>query len=251
MIAPTHAMVLAAGLGTRMRPLTDDRPKPLLPLEGRSLLHHAMDRLRDARISRLVVNSHWFAEQIADSVAAYGAKPPPTVLRETVLLETGGGVKAALPHLGAGPEARPENEPFVVVNGDAFWLDGPNAALLRMFAAFDPAEMDALLLLVRTSQVDGETGRGDFLLDPLGRARRPQEREIAPYLFGGVQILTPSLFQDTPDGPFSLNLVYDRAIGKGRLFGLVHDGAWFHLSTPRDLANAEQLLRAGVLPALF
>jgi len=243
MIAPTHAMVLAAGLGTRMRPLTDDRPKPLLPLEGRSLLHHAMDRLRDAGISRVVVNSHWFAEQVTDAVAAYGASPPPTVLRETVLLETGGGVKAALPHLGS--------DPFVVVNGDAFWLDGPSAALRRMFAAFDPAEMDALLLLVRTSQVDGETGRGDFLLDPLGRARRPKEREIAPYLFGGVQILSPSLFEDTPDGPFSLNLVYDRAIESGRLFGLVHDGAWFHLSTPRDLSNAEQLLRAGVLPALF
>ncbi|MGG5818855.1 nucleotidyltransferase family protein [Falsiroseomonas sp. HW251] len=243
MIAPTHAMVLAAGLGTRMRPLTDDRPKPLLPLEGRSLLHHAMDRLRDAGIPRLVVNSHWFAEQVTDAVAAYGASPPPVVLRETVLLETGGGVKAALPHLGA--------DPFVVVNGDAFWLDGPNAALRRLCAAFDPDEMDALLLLVRTSQVDGETGRGDFLLDPLGRARRPKEREIAPYLFGGVQILSPALFAGMPEGPFSLNLVYDRAIENGRLYGLVHDGAWFHLSTPRDLSNAEQLLRAGVLPALF
>jgi MurNAc alpha-1-phosphate uridylyltransferase len=243
MIAPTHAMVLAAGLGTRMRPLTDDKPKPLLPLEGRSLLHHAMDRLRDAGVSRLVVNSHWFAEQVTDAVAAYGASPPPTVLRETVLLETGGGVKAALPHLGA--------DPFVVVNGDAFWLDGPSAALRRMAAAFDPDEMDALLLLVRTAQVDGETGRGDFLLDPLGRARRPKEREIAPYLFGGVQILSPALFEGMPDGPFSLNLVYDRAIENGRLYGLVHDGAWFHLSTPRDLANAEQLLRAGVLPAMF
>jgi MurNAc alpha-1-phosphate uridylyltransferase len=243
MIAPTHAMVLAAGLGTRMRPLTDDRPKPLLPLEGRSLLHHAMDRLRDAGIPRVVVNAHWFAEQVADSVAAYGGSPPPTVLRETSLLETGGGVRGALPHLG--------QKPFVVVNGDAFWLDGPNAALRRLAAAFDPEAMDALLLLVRTSQVDGETGRGDFLLDPLGRARRPKEREIAPYLFGGVQILSPALFADTPDGPFSLNLVYDRAVEQGRLFGLVHDGAWFHLSTPRDLANAEQLLRAGVLPALF
>ncbi|PWS38889.1 mannose-1-phosphate guanylyltransferase [Falsiroseomonas bella] len=243
MIAPTHAMVLAAGLGTRMRPLTDDRPKPLLPLEGRSLLHHAMDRLRDAGISNLVVNAHWFAEQIADAVEAYGGAPPPVVLRETALLETGGGVKAALPHLGSAP--------FVVVNGDAFWLDGPNAALRRMAAAFDPEEMDALLLLVRTAHVDGETGRGDFLLDPLGRARRPKEREIAPYLFGGVQILSPALFADTPDGAFSLNRVYDRAIENGRLFGLVHDGAWFHLSTPRDLDRAETMLRAGILPALF
>jgi N-acetyl-alpha-D-muramate 1-phosphate uridylyltransferase len=250
MIAPTHAMVLAAGLGTRMRPLTDNRPKPLLPLEGRSLLHRAMDRLGDAGIENLVVNAHWFAEQVADAVAAYGAKPAPVVLREPLLLETGGGVKNALPHLVA-PEARGGGLPFVVVNGDAFWLDGPSAALRRMAAAFDPAEMDALLLLVRTAHVDGDAGRGDFLLDPLGRARRPKEREIAPYLFGGVQILSPHLFEGMPEGPFSLNRIYDRAIENGRLFGLVHDGAWFHLSTPRDLDRAETMLRAGILPALF
>jgi len=243
MIAPTHAMVLAAGLGTRMRPLTHDRPKPLLPLEGRSLLHHAMDRLRDAGIENVVVNAHWFAEQVADAVAAHGARPEPVVLRETALLETGGGVKAALPHLGT--------QPFVVVNGDAFWLDGPTPALTRMAAAFDPEEMDALLLLVRTATVDSDAGRGDFLLDPLGRARRPREREIAPYLFGGVQILSPALFEGMPEGAFSLNRVYDNAIAKGRLYGLVHDGAWFHLSTPGDLVRAETLLRAGMLTALF
>jgi MurNAc alpha-1-phosphate uridylyltransferase len=241
MITPSHAMVLAAGLGTRMRPLTDDRPKPLLPLEGRSLLHHAMDRLHEAGIGKLVVNAHWFADQVTESATAHD--PSVTVLRETALLETGGGVKAALPYLGAAP--------FVVVNGDAFWLDGPTQALRRMSAAFDPAEMDALLLLVRTAQVDGEVGRGDFLLDPLGRARRPKEREIAPYLYGGVQILAPGLFDDTPKGAFSLNRVYDRAIENGRLYGLVHDGAWFHLSTPRDLERAGTMLRAGILPALF
>lgn len=243
MITPTHAMVLAAGLGTRMRPLTEDTPKPLLTLAGKSLLHHAMDRLRDAGIGRIVVNAHWFADQVAASVAAYGMDPAPAVLREDALLETGGGVKAALPRLG--------DRPFVVVNGDAFWLDGPSAALRRMAAAFDAAEMDALLLLVRTAHVDGEAGRGDFLLDPLGRARRPKEREIAPYLFGGVQILSPRLFEAMPGDAFSLNRVYDRAIEGGRLFGLVHDGAWFHLSTPRDLERAETMLRAGILPALF
>jgi MurNAc alpha-1-phosphate uridylyltransferase len=243
MIVPTHAMILAAGLGTRMRPLTDDRPKPLLPLEGRSLLHHAMDRLRDAGIAHIVVNAHWFGEQIADAAAGHGGQPPAQVLHEAVLLETGGGVAAALPLLG--------DQPFVVVNGDAFWLDGPSPALRRLAAAFDPAAMDALLLLVRTATVDGETGRGDFLLDPLGRARRPKEREIAPYLFGGVQILSPALFHGAPEGPFSLNILYDRAIEGGRLFGLVHDGAWFHLSTPRDLERAETMLRAGILPAMF
>lgn len=242
MITLSHAMVLAAGLGTRMLPLTQDTPKPLLALEGRSLLHHALDRLRDAGVAHHVVNAHWFADQVAEAVAAHDA-PARLVLREETLLETGGGVRHALPHLGAAP--------FAVVNGDAFWLDGPTPALTRLMAAFDPTEMDALLLLVRTAQVDGEVGRGDFLLDPLGRARRPKEREIAPYLFGGVQILAPHLFEDTPEGPFSLNLVYDRAIESGRLFGLVHDGAWFHLSTPRDLDRAETMLRAGMLTALF
>jgi MurNAc alpha-1-phosphate uridylyltransferase len=237
----THAMILAAGLGTRMRPLTDDRPKPLLMLGGRSLLHHAMDRLRDAGIGRLVVNAHWHADQVAAAVTAQD--PHALVLREPVLLETGGGVAAALPHLGDGP--------FAVVNGDAFWLCGPTPALRRMAAAFEPSQMDALLLLVRTSQVDGEAGRGDFLLDPLGRARRPKEREIAPYLFGGVQILSPALFEGAPPAPFSLLRLYERAAESGRLFGLVHDGAWFHLSTPRDLDRAEMLLRSGMLTALF
>jgi MurNAc alpha-1-phosphate uridylyltransferase len=242
MIALSHAMVLAAGLGTRMRPLTDDTPKPLLPLEGRSLLHHALDRLRAAGVSHHVVNAHYFADQVAEAVAAHDA-PDRTVLREEVLLETGGGIANALPHLG--------QQPFAVINGDAFWLDGPTPALDRLAAAFDPEQMDALLLLVRTSQVDGEVGRGDFLLDPLGRVRRPKEREISPYLFAGVQILSPRLFRDAPPGPFSLNLLFDRAIEEGRLFGLVHDGAWFHLSTPRDLQRAETMLRAGMLTALF
>ncbi len=255
MTAPTHGpragMVLAAGFGTRMRPLTDGRPKPLLDLGGRSLLHHALDRLRDAGIARAVVNAHWHAEQIEAAVAAHAPPPATIAVVEDALLETGGGVAHALPHLGVDPAAPESGAPFVVVNGDAFWLDGPRATLTRLSAAFDAAEMDALLLMVRTSQVNGDPGRGDFLLDPLGRARRPREREIAPYLFGGVQILHPRLFRDIPAGPFSLNLLYDRAIEAGRLFGLVHDGAWFHLSTPRDLERAETMLRAGMVAALF
>lgn len=231
MIALTHAMVLAAGLGTRMRPLTDDRPKPLLMLEGRSLLHHALDRLRDAGVRHHVVNAHWFADQVAESVAAHDA-PDRTVLREEVLLETGGGVAHALPRLGDGP--------FAVVNGDAFWLDGPRPALARLAAAFDPALMDALLLMVRTTAIEGEVGRGDFLMDPLGRLRRPQPHELAPYLFGGVQVMAPALVAPEPQGRFSLNRCFDRALQAGRLYGLVHDGHWFHLSTPPDLARAER-----------
>ncbi len=242
MIALTHAMVLAAGLGTRMRPLTDDRPKPLLELDGRSLLDHAIDRLEAAGVNQLVVNAHWHGDQIVDAMARR-ADACVAVQQEEALLETGGGVKLALPKLGANP--------FAVVNGDAFWLDGPTPALTRMSAAFDPAEMDALLLMVRTTQVEGVVGKGDFLLDPVGRMRRPKEREIAPYLYAGVQILSPALFEHAPDGAFSLNVLYDRAIENGRLFGLVHDGLWFHLSTPEDLHNAGDTLRAGLVRALF
>lgn len=240
-MTPDAAMILAAGLGTRMRPLTENEAKPLLMLGGRSLLDHARDRLLSAGIRRHVVNAHWQAERIA---AALAARPEPAVLlAEETLLETGGGVAAALPELGP--------RPFFVVNGDAFWLDGPQPTLHRLAAAFDDDRMDALLLMVRAAQIGGEMGRGDFLLDPLGAARRPPERLVAPYLFGGVQILSPRLFDGAPGGPFSLNRLYDRAIEAGRLFGLVHDGAWFHLSTPKDLADAESALRSGLVRPVF
>lgn len=242
MIALTHAMVLAAGLGTRMRPLTDNRPKPLLELDDRSLLDHALDRLQAAGVGQAVVNAHWFGDQI-EAAMARRADPRIILQKEDTLLETGGGVTMALPNLGDGP--------FAVVNGDAFWLDGPTPALKRLSAAFDPAEMDALLLMVRTTQVEGVVGKGDFLIDPIGRMRRPKEREIAPYLYAGVQILSPALFADAPTRAFSLNRLYDRAIENGRLYGLVHDGVWFHLSTPEDLEQAETTLRAGLARALF
>lgn len=244
MITLTHGMVLAAGLGLRMRPLTETTPKPLLTLGGRTLLDQALDRLEAAGIGEAVVNAHWLPDQVAAAVTARTA-PRCTLQREEVLLETGGGVLRALPHLGPGP--------FAVANGDSVWLDGPTPALTRMAAAFDPARMDALLLLVRAAQVDAEVGRGDFLMDPLGSLRRPKERELAPYIFAGVQILSPGLFEGAPgpDVPFSLNRVYDRAMETGRLFGLVHDGVWFHLSTPPDLERAEAALAAGLVRALF
>ena len=242
MIALTHAMVLAAGLGTRMRPLTDDRPKPLLELAGRSLLDHALDRLAEIGVADAVVNAHWRAAQIAAAVAER-TRPRIHLQSEDTLLETGGSVRRALPHLGRGP--------FAVVNGDAFWLCGPTPTLARLAAAFDAERMDGLLLMIRTTQIDGDAGRGDFFLDPLGRLRRRLEHEIAPYLFGGVQILSPALFDRAPDGAFSLNLLYDRAIAAGRLFGLAHDGVWFHLSTPEDLARTENILRAGLARVLF
>lgn len=242
MITLSHGMVLAAGLGLRMRPLTAGTAKPLLVLHGRSLLDRALDRLAEAGIGQVVVNAHWHADQVADAVAGRGG-PRILLQREEMLLETGGGVARALPLLG--------DDPFVVANGDNLWLDGPRPALARLAAAFDAAEMDGLLLLMRSAQVESEVGRGDFLLDPLGRVRRPRERELAPYVFTGVQILAPRLFEGAPAGAFSLNRLYDRAIEAGRLFALVHDGVWFHLSTPEDLERAEAAMQAGLVRAPF
>ncbi|UFN47468.1 nucleotidyltransferase family protein [Roseomonas sp. OT10] len=239
MIALQDAMVLAAGLGQRMRPLTETTPKPLLTLEGQSLLDHVLDRLAASGVRHVVVNAFHLAPQIVAACAARTDLAVEVVVEDT-LLETGGGVRNALPRLGGAP--------FAVINGDAFWLDGPTPALTRMAGAFEPATMDVLLLLVRTSLVEGDVGRGDFLLDPLGRVRRPKEREVAPYLFAGVQILRPEAFEGTPEeGPWSLNRLYDRAIEAGRCFAVVHDGAWFHLSTPPDLERTERRLSHGLV----
>jgi MurNAc alpha-1-phosphate uridylyltransferase len=233
-----HGMLLAAGLGQRMRPLTAETAKPLLPLMGRSLLDHALDRMAEAGIEEVVVNAHWRAEKVAAALAAREGSPPQLRLQlEPELLETGGGIRRALPRLG--------DAPFAVVNGDAYWLDGPIPALALLERHFDPARMDALLLLIRTSRIEGEVGRGDFFLDGEGRLSRPGAGQIAPYLFGGVQVMAPALVAPEPEGRFSLNRCYDRAIEAGRLFGLVHDGAWFHLSTPADLTRTERRLSQG------
>lgn len=235
-----RGMLLAAGLGQRMRPLTAETAKPLLPLLGRPLLDHALDRMAEAGIEEVVVNAHWCADKVAAALAAREASPPRLRLQlEPELLETGGGIRRALPRLGQAP--------FAVVNGDAYWLDGPTPALTLLERHFDPARMDALLLLIRTTRIEGEVGRGDFFLDATGRLRRPGPGQVAPYLFGGVQVMAPGLVAPEPEGRFSLNRCYDRAIAAGRLFGFVHDGAWFHLSTPGDLTRTERRLRDGLL----
>lgn len=225
-----HAMVLAAGLGKRMRPLTDDRPKPLVALAGRTLLDRALDRLDEAGIDNIVVNSHYFGEMIA---AHLDGRAGITLSPEDRLLETGGGVKAALPHLGT--------DAFFAVNSDAVWIDGPTPALVRLAARWDDAAMDALLLMVPLPAVVGAkvNDRGDYHLESDGRARRRIEGEVAPFLFGGVQILHPRLFEGSPDGPFSLNLLYDRAQVAGRLFGVRHDAEWYHVGSPQELAAVE------------
>jgi MurNAc alpha-1-phosphate uridylyltransferase len=230
---PTTAMLLAAGLGTRMRPLTDATPKPMLPLGGRPLIDHALDRLVDAGVQTVVVNAFWQADRLASHLATR-ATPRIILRREAALLDTGGGVRAALPDLG--------RDPFYVVNGDAFWLNGPHPTLTRLAEAFDSAQLDAVLLVYRTAQVQSEIGFGDFLVDKWGVLRRRGEREVAPYLYAGVQLISPALFADAPDGPFSMNRLWDRAIAADRARAVVHDGLWFHLSTPEDLSEAESAL---------
>lgn len=225
-----RAMVLAAGLGKRMRPLTDDRPKPLVELAGRSLLDRALDNLAAGGITEFVVNSHYKGEMIA---AHLDGREDIILSPEELLLETGGGVKAALPHLG--------DSAFLVVNSDAVWCDGSESTVARLAAQWNNTIMDALLLLVPMGTVAGNMGQhpGDYHLEADGRARRRLRGKKAPYLFGGIQILHPRLFEGAPDGPFSLNILYDRAQEAGRLYGLRHDGEWYHVGTPQELAAAE------------
>lgn len=234
-VFPRSAMVLAAGLGTRMRPLTDTTAKPLLMLGGRTLLDHALDHLVGAHVETVAVNAHWQADAVANHLARRRSPPRTVLLREDHLLETGGGVRAALAVLGA--------DPFFVINGDAFWLNGPICALHRLASAFD-SSVDAVLLVQRTSHVHADVGLGDFALDKWGVPRRRKEREIVPYIYAGVQLIHPSLLAGMPEGAFSMNKVWDHALAAGRLRAVVHDGIWFHLSTPSDLTEAEQILEA-------
>ena len=228
---PQSAMILAAGLGLRMRPLTETMPKPLVPVAGRPLITHILEPLSRAGLTHVVVNAHYFAEQMQAFAKAW-TNPPLIISDETdLLLDSGGGVKKALPHLGS--------DPFYVLNADSFWIDGPRSNLRRMAEAWDPSRMDILLLVASGAQVTGYSGLGDFMLDADSRLTRRPERVMAPFVYAGVAIMTPELFADTPDGPFSLNLLFNRAIERERLFGLRLDGEWLHVGTPDAIAAAE------------
>ncbi|HVI53072.1 MAG TPA: nucleotidyltransferase family protein [Candidatus Sulfotelmatobacter sp.] len=229
---PAHAMILAAGLGLRMRPITETIPKPLVSVAGRTMLDRVLDHLDEAGVPNRVVNMHWRAEKIVKHLAGRSGV---TLSDETdLLLETGGGVAKALPLLG--------DAPFFVCNADILWRNGPVSALRRLAAAWDGDKMDALLLMAPTAAAFGYEGQGDFFLDPAGQARRRTGQEISPYVFAGVQILHPRLFAGVPSGAFSLNLLYNRAQDEGRLYGVAHDGEWYHIGTPEALAEAETLL---------
>jgi MurNAc alpha-1-phosphate uridylyltransferase len=216
-------MILAAGLGQRMRPLTDTLPKPLLVVGGRSMLDRAIDHLKVAGVSRMIVNAHHLAPLIDEHIKAQ--HPQVMVSHEDTLLETGGGVKHALPLLG--------NEPFFVLNGDSIWT-GSNS-LKQMKETWDEGRMKAFLLLIPRERAHGYVGPGDFHMDAQGRLTRPKKGESAPYVYIGVQILTPQLFRKAPSRPFSLNLLWDHALEEGKLYGHLHEGEWYHMSTPHDL----------------
>ncbi len=229
-------MVLAAGMGTRMRPHSRELPKPLVEVGGRTLIDRALDRLQAAGVATVAVNTHYMAAQIEAHLARRDA-PRIVISHEPELLETGGGVLNALADLAPGP--------FYVLNCDAIWTEGPRPALARLAAAWDDRAMDALLLLQSTAGVGGYNGTGDYFLDPDARARRRREGKVAPFLFAGVQMLHARLFDRAPDGRFSLNLLYDRAQAAGRLSAMVHDGDWFHAGTADGVKLAAHALAEG------
>ena len=230
-----RAMVLAAGLGRRMKPLTERTPKPLIAVAGRTMLDRALDSLVDAGVTAAVVNVHWLAEQVEAHLAAR-VRPSIALSREEVLLETGGGVAAALERFGG--------RPFFVVNADVVWIDGPVPALVRLGEAWREEDMDALLLAVPVGRASGYDGTGDFSMDVSGRLARRAPGGAAPFVFSGVQIVHPRLFDGAPGGAYSINVLWDRAAAAGRLFGLAHDGGWHHVGTPAALSQAERTIGA-------
>lgn len=229
------AMVMAAGKGTRMRPLTDTMPKPLVPFAGKPLIDHVLDRLEEAGIEEAIVNVHHFADMLEAHLAT--RKTPRIVISDerAALLDTGGGAKKALPLLG--------DEPIITFNSDSVWIEGLGSNLRDLMAAFDPERMDALLMIADAARTIGYVGRGDFTMDPYGLLARREPSTTVPFMFAGVQIVKPALFADGPYGPFSTNLIWDRLIEKGTLFGHRMGGVWMHVGAPDDLAEAEAFLR--------
>jgi MurNAc alpha-1-phosphate uridylyltransferase len=234
----TTAMVLAAGLGKRMRPLTDAVPKPLVRLNGKALIDHVLDRLASGGITKAVVNVHYKADQIEAHLA--GRTHPEIVISDErdALLDTGGGVVRALPLLG--------DEPFLIHNSDSVWIEGVGANIPRLIQAFDAKRMDSLMLVALGAASLGYEGQGDFVMAPDGLLGRRGESRQAPFVFTGVSIAHPRLFDSAPEGAFSLNALWDRAIREGRLYGLRLEGAWMHVGTPQAVDEAEQWIARAV-----
>ena len=237
-VTPTKAMVLAAGLGLRMRPLTDRMPKPMVPVAGKPLLDHVLDKLADAGVSDAVVNVHYLPDQIIDHVA-HRSRPRIVISDERDhVLGTGGAVVKALPLLG--------DAPFYHLNADTMWIDGVRPNLARMADAFDPARMDILLLMAPTATSIGYSGNGDYAMLTDGALRKRKENQIVPFVYAGVAIMSPALFEDAPTGEFSLTKIFDRANDQERLFGLRLDGVWMHVGTPDAVQAAEKAFLVSV-----
>jgi MurNAc alpha-1-phosphate uridylyltransferase len=229
-------MIMAAGLGKRMRPLTATRPKPLIEVAGRSLLDHVLDHLRTAGVRKVVVNVHYLADSVEAHLAS-GAHDLEVVISDErdQLLETGGGLIKAEPLIDA--------DPFLAINSDNFWVDGPADTLKLLASHWDDERMDALLLLVPLARAENHRGMGDFHMDRSGRLRRRDRSRVAPFVFTGIQMLSKRLLRDAPEGPFSTNILWNRAIEEGRCFGAVHQGLWFDVGTPKSIGMTETALQ--------
>jgi MurNAc alpha-1-phosphate uridylyltransferase len=228
-------MIMAAGLGKRMRPLTATRPKPLIEVSGKALLDHVLDKLRTAGVRKVVVNVHYLADALEAHLAtrAHGLDVVISDERK-MLMETGGGLVKAAPLI--------DSEPFLALNSDSLWIDGPADTIKLLASQWDDSKMDALLLLVPQARALNHRGMGDFHMDRSGRIRRRERSRVAPFVFTGIQMISKRLLRDAPDGPFSTNILWDRAIAEGRAFGAVHQGLWFDVGTPQSIPMTEAAL---------
>lgn len=235
-LASDTAMILAAGLGKRMRPLTASQPKPMVRVAGKPLINHALDRLAEAGIAKAVVNVHYLADALEAHVLAR-AIPKVTISDErALLLETGGGMIKALPQLP---------DPFFALNADNIWLDGPKSAFHDLSRRWNADEMDALLLVVPHARACNFQGPGDFHMDAMGRLSRRRAGRIAPFIYTGIQLVSHRLLRDAPDGPFSTNILWNRAMEEGRLYGISFTGLWFEVGTPQMIRPTEEALTGG------
>jgi MurNAc alpha-1-phosphate uridylyltransferase len=232
---PHTAMIMAAGLGKRMRPLTATRPKPLIEVSGKALLDHVLEKLSAAGVRKVVVNVHYLADALEAHLASRAHGLEVVISDErNLLLETGGGLVQAAPLIDC--------DPFLSLNSDNLWVDGPADTLKLLASHWDDAKMDALLLLVPLARALNHKGMGDFHMGRTGRLRRRQRSHVAPFVFTGIQIVSKRLLRDAPDGPFSTNILWNRAIEEGRCFGAVHQGLWFDVGTPQSIQLTETAL---------
>jgi len=233
---PNTAMIMAAGLGKRMRPLTATKPKPLIEVAGKALLDHVLERLRIAGVQRVVVNVHYLADALEAHLSSRASGLEIVISDErSLLLETGGGLVKAAPLI--------DSDPFLAINSDNLWIDGPADTLKLLASQWDDERMDALLLLVPLARAENHHGIGDFHMDRTGRVRRRAKSHVAPFVFTGVQMVSKRLLRDAPEGPFSTNILWNRAIDEGRCFGAVHQGLWFDVGTPTSIPLTEAALQ--------